>query len=274
MENNEDIIYAVDEVEIPAGYEKEVTNKETKFIITNTHVPDVTKISVEKVWDDNNDQDGIRPTTIKVQLYADGKASGRTVELSENNNWKYTWNNLSKQKAGEDIVYTVDEVEVPDGYIKTVTSKGTAFTITNTHTPGTTAVKVTKIWKDSNDKYQKRPGSIRVQLYKTVAGELEAVGEPVTLDKSMNWTYTWTDLALQENGITIIYTVDEISVPEGYTKTVTKDADSNITAFIITNSKPDTPKTGDSFRLIPVAVLMAAAFVTGVFVWRKKRRNK
>ena len=273
MENNEDIIYAVDEVEIPAGYEKEVTNKETKFIITNTHVPDVTKISVEKVWDDNNDQDGIRPTTIKVQLYADGKASGRTVELSENNNWKYTWKDLDKQKDGEDIVYTVDEIEIPDGYTKTVTNKGAAFTITNTHKPGTTEVKVTKVWKDNNDKYQKRPGSIRVQLYKTVAGELEAVGEPVTLDKSMNWTYTWTDLALQENGITIIYTVDEISVPEGYTKTVTKDADSNITAFIITNSKPDTPKTGDSFRLIPVAVLMAAAFVTGVFVWRKKRKK-
>lgn len=273
MENNEDIIYAVDEVEIPAGYEKEVTNKETKFIITNTHVPDVTKISVEKVWDDNNDQDGIRPAAIKVQLYADGKASGRTVELSENNNWKYTWNDLDKQKDGEDIVYTVDEIEIPDGYTKTVTNKGAAFTITNTHKPGTTEVKVTKVWKDSNDKYQKRPGSIRVQLYKTVAGELEAVGEPVTLDKSMNWIYTWTDLALQENGITIIYTVDEISVPEGYTKTVTKDADSNITAFIITNSKPDTPKTGDSFRLIPVAVLMAAAFVTGVFVWRKKRKK-
>lgn len=273
MENNEDIIYAVDEVEIPAGYEKEVTNKETKFIITNTHVPDVTKISVEKVWDDNNDQDGIRPTTIKVQLYADGKASGRMAELSENNGWKYTWKDLDKQKDGEDIVYTVDEIEIPDGYTKTVTNKGAAFTITNTHKPGTTEVKVTKVWKDSNDKYKKRPGSIRVQLYKTVAGELEAVGEPVTLDKSMNWTYTWTDLALQENGITIIYTVDEISVPEGYTKTVTKDADSNITAFIITNSKPDTPKTGDSFRLIPVAVLMVAAFVTGVFVWRKKRRK-
>lgn len=274
MENNEDIIYAVDEVEIPAGYEKEVTNKETKFIITNTHVPDVTKISVEKVWNDNNDQDGIRPTTIKVQLYADGKASGRTVELSENNGWKYTWKDLDKQKDGEDIVYTVDEIEIPDDYTKTVTNKGAAFTITNTHKPGTTEVKVTKVWKDSNDKYQKRPGSIRVQLYKTVAGELEAVGEPVTLDKSMNWTYTWTDLALQENGITIIYTVDEISVPEGYTKTVTKDADSNITAFIITNSKPDTPKTGDSFRLISVAVLMAAAFVTGAFViWRKKRRK-
>ena len=249
--------------------EEDLTNTDQ----TITLYTEDTKISVEKVWDDNNDQDGIRPTTIKVQLYADGKASGRTVELSENNNWKYTWKDLDKQKDGEDIVYTVDEIEIPDGYTKTVTNKGAAFTITNTHKPGTTEVKVTKVWKDSNDKYQKRPGSIRVQLYKTVAGELEAVGEPITLDKSMNWTYTWTDLALQENGITIIYTVDEISVPEGYTKTVTKDADSNITAFIITNSKPDTPKTGDSFRLIPVAVLMVAAFVTGVFVWRKKRRK-
>ena len=250
--------------------EEDLTNTDQ----TITLYTEDTKISVEKVWDDNNDQDGIRPTTIKVQLYADGKASGRTVELSENNNWKYTWNDLDKQKDGEDIVYTVDEIEIPDGYTKTVTNKGAAFTITNTHKPGATEVKVTKVWKDNNDKYQKRPGSIRVQLYKTVAGELEAVGEPIALDKSMNWTYTWTDLALQENGITIIYTVDEISVPEGYTKTVTKDADSNITAFIITNSKPDTPKTGDSFRLIPVAVLMAAAFVTGAFViWRKKRRK-
>ena len=250
--------------------EEDLTNKDQ----TITLYTEDTKISVKKVWEDNEDQDGIRPAAIKVQLYADGKASGRTVELSENNNWKYTWNDLDKQKDGEDIVYTVDEIEIPDGYTKTVTNKGAAFTITNTHKPGTTEVKVTKVWKDSNDKYQKRPGSIRVQLYKTVAGELEAVGEPVTLDKSMNWTYTWTDLALQENGITIIYTVDEISVPEGYTKTVTKDADSNITAFIITNSKPDTPKTGDAFKLIPVAFLMAAAFITGAFViWRKKRRK-
>ena len=274
MENNEDIIYAVDEVEIPAGYEKEVTNKETKFIITNTHVPDVTKISVEKVWDDNNDQDGIRPTTIKVQLYADGKASGRTVELSENNNWKYTWQDLDKQKDGEDIVYTVDEVEVPDGYIKTVTSKGTAFTITNTHTPETTAVKVTKIWKDSNDKYQKRPDSIEVQLYKSVAGKIDAVGDPVELSENNGWKYTWSNLAKQEKGVTIIYSVDEVEVPEGYSKTVVRENDGKVVSFVITNSRPDTPKTGDAFKLIPVAFLMAAAFITGAFViWRKKRRK-
>ena len=275
MENNEDIIYTVDEVEIPAGYEKEVTNKETKFIITNTHVPDVTKISVNKVWDDNDDQDSIRPETVKVQLYRDGvDPVGNPILLSENNNWTYTWESLPKMDDGKLISYTVDEIEIPDGYSKSVTKDGTKFIIKNIHKPGTTLVKVTKVWADNNDKYQTRPKTIEVQLYKGEGEDKEKVGDPVILDSEMNWTYTWTDLALQENGITIIYTVDEISVPEGYTKTVTKDADSNITAFIITNSKPDTPKTGDSFRLIPVAVLMAAAFVTGAFViWRKKRRK-
>lgn len=249
--------------------EEDLTNTDQ----TITLYTEDTKISVEKVWDDNNDQDGIRPTTIKVQLYADEKASGRTIELSENNNWKYTWKDLDKQKDGEDIVYTVDEVEVPDGYIKTVTSKGTAFTITNTHTPETTAVKVTKIWKDSNDKYQKRPGSIEVQLYKSVAGKIDAVGDPVELSENNGWKYTWSNLAKQEKGVTIIYSVDEVEVPEGYSKTVVRENDGKVVSFVITNSRPDTPKTGDAFKLIPVAVLMAAAFVTGVFVWRKKRKK-
>lgn len=229
IENNEDIIYAVDEVEIPAGYKKEVTNKETKFIITNTHVPDVTKVSVEKVWNDNNDQDGIRPTTIKVQLYADEKASGRTVELSENNGWKYTWKDLDKQKDGEDIVYTVDEIEIPDGYTKTVTNKGAAFTITNTHKPGTTEVKVTKVWKDSNDGDGIRPETIKVQLYKN--GTIK-VGDEVTLSEENGWTYTWEDLARTENGAEISYSVDEVSIPDGYTKKVTNDG----TVFTITNT--------------------------------------
>lgn len=233
-----------------------------------------TKISVEKVWDDNNDQDCIRPTTIKVQLYADGKASGRTVELSENNDWKYTWKDLDKQKNGEDIVYTVDEIEIPDGYTKTVTNKGAAFTITNTHKPGTTEVKVTKVWKDNNDKYQKRPGSIEVQLYKSVAGKIDAVGDPVELSENNGWKYTWSNLAKQEKGVTIIYSVDEVEVPEGYSKTVVRENDDKVVSFVITNSRPDTPKTGDAFKLIPVAFLMAAAFITGAFViWRKKRRK-
>ena len=40
----------------------------TTYVITNTHVPEVVSKSVEKVWNDNNNQDGKRPENIKVQL--------------------------------------------------------------------------------------------------------------------------------------------------------------------------------------------------------------
>ena len=241
---------------------------------TVTPYTEYTKISVKKVWDDNEDQDGIRPSTVDVCLLADGKQVGRTVELSENNGWEYTWENLARQKNGKDIVYTVDEVKIPDGYTKTITNKGTAFTITNSHKPGITEVKVTKVWEDSNDKYQKRPDGIKVQLYKGEGEHLEAIGEPVTLNEKCDWKYTWSDLARQEAGEDVTYTVDEVTVPDGYVKTVEKEGDSEVTSLIITNRMPDTPKTGDEFPLIPVVISMFVSLVAVLFIFIRKRRKK
>jgi len=275
MENNEDIIYTVDEVEIPAGYEKEVTNKETKFIITNTHIPDVTKISVNKVWDDNDDQDSIRPETVKVQLYRDGvDPVGNPILLSENNNWTYTWESLPKMDDGKLISYTVDEIEIPDGYSKSVTKDGTKFIIKNIHKPGTTLVKVTKVWADNNDKYQTRPKTIEVQLYKGEGEDKEKVGDPVILDSEMNWKYTWSNLEKTENGKDITYSVDEVSVPSGYRKSVTKDDGTEVISYTITNSKNPGPKTGDAFKMIPVILLMGVSLIAIIIliIMRRKKR--
>lgn len=272
-DNGKQISYLVDEVEIPAGYTKTVSAKGTAFTIKNVHKPEKINASVIKIWDDNNDQDGIRPETVKVQLFADDEPVGKTVELTENNNWKYEWNDLDQKKDGTDIVYTVDEVEVPAGYEKKVTDKKTVFTITNIHKPGTTQVKVTKIWKDSDNKDRKRPESIEVQLYKTIGNKTETVGDPILLTEAANWTYIWTDLNKQEKGINITYVVDEVNVPDGYHKTIAKETEKGLTGFIITNSRPDVPKTGDTFRLIPIMMAMAAACVTGILIiWKKKRR--
>ncbi|MFR5149640.1 MAG: Cna B-type domain-containing protein [Ruminococcus sp.] len=46
---------------------------------TNTYAPEETSVSVRKVWDDSSNQDGIRPASVTVQLYADGKANGAPV---------------------------------------------------------------------------------------------------------------------------------------------------------------------------------------------------
>ena len=127
--DGKEITYTVTEDEV-AGYMTTING----FDIINTHKTGLTQVSVRKVWDDNDNEANIRPTSITVQLYADGKAYGNAVTLNEDNKWSYTWSDLAVNAAGKAITYTVDETQVPDGYTKSVTNNETAFTITNTHT--------------------------------------------------------------------------------------------------------------------------------------------
>lgn len=90
-------------------------------------VKKITK-SVKKVWQDTDAND--RPKSVKVQLYVDGIECGNEVELNEENNWKYVWENLEDGK-----MYSVKEVDVPEGYKSTVSTIGdgdTDYIITNT----------------------------------------------------------------------------------------------------------------------------------------------
>ena len=82
-------------------------------------------ISVKKVW--NDDDSDLRPDSISVQLYRNGKAYGDEVTLSENNNWRYTWSGLK-----DGYTWTVEEVDVPDGYVSEASRVGNRWIITNT----------------------------------------------------------------------------------------------------------------------------------------------
>ncbi|ETJ34045.1 Cna protein B-type protein, partial [human gut metagenome] len=82
--------------------------------ITNTYKPGKTSLTVTKKWDDAENQDGLRPKNIKVQLYADGQELGKVVELSEDNKWTYTFSDLDEKKDGKAVQYTVKETEVPE----------------------------------------------------------------------------------------------------------------------------------------------------------------
>ena len=44
------------------------TNSKNNYTITNRYTPEVTQVEVNKVWEDNNNQDGIRPEEIEVVL--------------------------------------------------------------------------------------------------------------------------------------------------------------------------------------------------------------
>ena len=205
--------------------------------ITNTYKPGKTSLTVTKKWDDAENQDGLRPKTIKVQLYADGQELGKVVELSEDNKWTYTFSELDEKKDGKAVQYTVKETEVPEGYTQTVeaTNPGQVV-ITNSHTPSKTKVQVTKKWDDANNQDGLRPKEIRVQLY---AGD-QKLGKEVVLSADNKWTHTFEKLAEKANGQAIHYSVKEVDVPEGYTVTEESKEKSDV---VLTNTH--TPSTVD-----------------------------
>ena len=228
-ENGKEITYSVEEV-VPEGYTASYnTETEGKTIITNTHTPEETTYSVEKVWSDNENQDGKRPEDIKIQLKANGNNKGDLVALNTENGWKYTWSNLPKYENGKEITYTVEEV-VPEGYTASYdTETSGKTTITNSYTPGKTSISVEKIWNDNNNQDGKRPESVKVQLKANGNNE----GETITLNAENNWKYTWNNLSEYENGIKVTYTVEETEVPTGYTVTYNNE---NSGKVIITNT--------------------------------------
>ena len=236
--NKTDIKYTVDEVSVPADYTKTVSTNEakTEYVITNTHVTETTEATVKKVWNDSNDQDGKRPAKLTVNLM-NGNTVVSTVTLSEENGWEATVSNLPKKENGTVISYSWSEGSMPEGYsLEGSVTSGTVTTLTNKYAPEETSVSVRKVWTDSDNQDGIRPDSITVQL----KADGKENGEPVELNEANNWTHTWNGLAKKASGTEIEYSVDEVSVPGGYTKTVT--ANENKTEYTITNTH-ETEKT-------------------------------
>jgi len=211
--NGNEIAYTVTEDAV-ADY----TTTYDGYNITNSYTPGETSITVTKAWDDSDDQDGIRPESIQVQLYADGEKSGDAITLTAADNWTYTWTGLAEKANKKDITYTVEEVSAVDGYTTTtgVVENGNV-TITNVHNPSTTSITVNKVWDDNDDQDGIRPTSVTVNLL--ADGEV-VNSATVTPTADGDWTYTFSDLAEYSNGKKVTYTVEETNTPEGYTSSV------------------------------------------------------
>ena len=203
FENGKKITYTVTEDAV-AGYTSTVDG----YNVTNNHTPATVKVSGTKTWKDNNNQDGIRPSSITVNLLANGQqVASKTVSASDN--WQYSFDNLAAYANGQKITYTVTEDAV-EGY----TSAVNGYNVTNNHTPATVKVSGTKTWNDNNNQDGIRPSSITVNL---LANGRQVASK--TVSASDNWQYSFDNLAAYANGQKITYTVTEDAV-EGYTSAV------------------------------------------------------
>ena len=208
-ENGKEIEYTVKEDEVDF-YITEIKG----FDIENTHIPEEIMLNGSKIWDDNEDQDGKRPKSIKVRLYANGEEI-KAIDVTEETNWEFEFKELPKYEDGVEIVYTISEDEV-----EYYTTKINGFQIKNIHTPELTEVSGTKTWDDNNDSAGKRPKFIEVEVYKTIDEKSIKVSElKVKPDSEGNWKYKFIDLPKYENGKLINYTIKEKPV-DNYKTTV------------------------------------------------------
>lgn len=223
-ENGQKIEYTVKEVSNVPGYTTKVERVNRSFLITNTHEPETTEVRGLKVWQDNHNQDNVRPSSIIVRLYADGVEVDQKVVTGVGDEWKYEFTNLPKYKDGKKIQYIVREDKIPN-YVST----NKESIIVNTHKLNKTSIDVLKAWDDKDDQDGKRPTSIQVQLY---ANDTIKVGHPVTLNENNHWSYSWDGLDENKDGKKIRYSVKEISKIPGYETSIT---DKGNGTFVITN---------------------------------------
>lgn len=236
-----------------------------------------TSATVTLIWEDAQNQDGIRPASVDVTLNgSDGTSYEKTLDLTVDSGvlmgkddhncttWSYTWNGLPmKTEDGKPITYTVSEdsvtlnvnqrdgesgyiirssgTEAPDGTVSV--TDGTAE-ITNTHIPETVSYSIEKVW--NHEELTGNNGTVPTDSTAVVEvwgnGEKVKDATVVTLNQTDSTAHTWNGLPKYEGGQPVTYHAVETEVngdaAEHYSVTYDWTTDSSKTT--ITNTYKDT----------------------------------
>lgn len=212
--NGNEIKYTVTEDEIPQ-YTTSIAVNGNVVTVTNTHIPEITLRNISVIWDDNNDQDGIRPDTVNIKLKGNDKLVDSS-ELNEDVKWKHSFTKLPVRENRNEITYTAEENEIP-GYTTSIEKTDTGYVFTNTHIPETVTVTVDKVWKDAENQDGLRPDAIHIRL---ISNDIE---KDAYLDAESDWHLDFEGLPkYRDHGILNEYSVQEVDV-DGYTSTVTTE---------------------------------------------------
>ena len=105
------IAYAV------SGYTVKVTGNALEgYKAEYTHNVQKMNVTVQNAWNDLDNVVDSRPAQLVVEIYANGKTTGKRVTLTEANNWKATVSGFDRNASGKRIQYTGKAVGTPAGY--------------------------------------------------------------------------------------------------------------------------------------------------------------
>ena len=245
--------------------------------VNNTLERYVTDVAVNKVWDDENDREGIRPESVSVTLYRVAGESGETqevqqTELNAENEWKRVFRDLpTVDEQGGAYSYYVEEAET-EGYRTELSgSQKQGFTFINTIRSKTIDIPVSKKWRDNENAWGTRTDSVVIELLadgepaRGVPAEGQEQGEPLrlTLSADNDWQGTFEQVPVFREDSEIVYTVREENTPRWYEADISGSAEEGFTVsneleslyFLVIKNWDDDGAVSDRPGSITVGIL-------------------
>ena len=254
------------------------------FTITNTRK--TTTHTVKKVWEDNDNKLGLRKA-IKVQLKQNGENYGEAIELSEANHWEHTFTELPESNNGVAYEYTVEEIDVPEGYTHEVVTEGVNSVITNRILSG---VKQDLTFKKELEGRELVEGEFTFNLLnengKVVQTAQNAADGTITFkdvefEKAGTYKFKVVEVSGDDAQITYDKSAKNVSVEvkqEGkkYVATVTYDADKTFKNKYTAPANPqkDLPNTGTSSLVSTMFIATLLVMIALGFVFTNKQENE
>ncbi|MCL2655007.1 MAG: Cna B-type domain-containing protein [Coriobacteriia bacterium] len=184
------------------------TSSEFTVTVTDTYVATVlTTISGTKTWDLRSDPAAKMPTSITVQLLANGKVvQTAAVTPNASGKWTYSFSAPKYDATGKAITYTVSEAPVTN-FKATVTGtniKNTWVKPTPPPKPEEVIISGAKTWRHGSNPVVKRPTLIVVNA---MDGNTIVATDLIT--ESDGWMWTFKLPKTRANGKVINYTISE-----------------------------------------------------------------
>ena len=192
----------------PSGYTYSFDKEADPYNTVASHTAAVSSQEVSVVFVDDDNRDGIRPTSVDVIMRQNGTEYGTSTEYFDANAWTSTFTDLPdyvEGSVGVAAAYTADLASSVTGYTASY-NKDTGV-LTLTHTVETRDVTVRKVWDDSSNNDGHRPASVCIVL----KGDSADYSHTVT-GSGDTWEYTFTDANKNLNGAAITYSIEETGV--------------------------------------------------------------
>ncbi len=215
---------------IPSGGQEtglKITNK--KVALWTEMIPAKTSYKVEKDWQGISKK-AVENEKILVKLYKNGNPTNETKELTKENGFKATFedlNDIDLKENNQKNIYSVKEIDkqgnaiednskikIADKEYKVTYQKGK---ITNTLINEKIKVTAKKEWQDEENRDGIRPEKIKVKLL----ANGKPTGQEILVTKDMEKAFEFDNLDTYDNdGEKIKYTIEE-EEPSGYKSEVT-----------------------------------------------------